>query len=153
MWVVLSSATNHSCLIRFMKWNENHISVSYILFYICSNVCISFWVCGYQPTKKYCNIFCTRGDLTHNMKSFQPHCHMLDFKRVKGLYFLLQTAECVECEFLSILEMWPWDSNWLLVQNSVIYLIFFFAPHPLPFGTLKSVTDLFIFQGKKLNRK
>jgi len=29
------------------------------------------------------------------------------------ILFPSQTAEYVECEFLSILELWPWDSNWV----------------------------------------
>ena len=39
--------------------------------------------------EKYWNIFSTKRDLTHNMKSYEPHCPMLDFKPVKERYLLL----------------------------------------------------------------
>jgi len=41
----------------------------------------------------------------------------------------------------------------LPLQNSVICLFLFFAPHPLPYGILKSIRELVIIQGKKVNRK
>jgi len=98
-------------------------------------------------------MFSTRRDLTHNMKSYEPRCPMLGFNGVKVPFFfskLLNMLNVNSCLFLnSDLE----NSNFLPVQNSVICLILFIAPHPLPSGTLKSITEHFIFQGKELDRK
>jgi len=63
---------------------------------------------------------------------------------------LLNVLNVNSCLFLNC-DLDIGDS--LPVQNSVISLTLLSSLYPLPFGTLKSITELFIFQGKKLNRR